>query len=127
MNIQRIIDADHKEVGVFIPSKDWEEIKKYLPPIRPALDSEVAGALKDFSWHQLQESTQSILSGLKAYYARLIMAEEQKPLPDKIRINGWEKQRAELSGIERESANYSSREQMTAIISKYSPLLKATA
>jgi len=72
--------------------------------------------VQDFSWNQLQESTQSVLSGLKAYYARLIMAEEQKPLPNKIKIQDWDKQRAELYRIQRQSVNYSSREQMTDII-----------
>jgi len=47
------------------------------------------------------------------------MTEEQKPLPDKIKIQDWDEQRAELSKIERESVNYSSREQMTAIIIRY--------
>ena len=54
------------------------------------------------------------------------MAEEQKSLPDKIKIQDWDEQRTELSKIERESVNYSSREQMTDIISKYSRLLKET-
>jgi len=86
----------------------------------------VASAVQDFSWHQLQESTQSILSALKAYYARLIMAKEQEAAPDKTKIHEWDEQRTELSRIERESFNYSSRKQMFDIISKYSPLLKAT-
>jgi len=90
-------------------------------------DTNLVSAVQDFFWYQLQESTQGILSGLKACYARLIMAEEQKPLPDKIKIQDWDEQRAELSRIERESINYSSREQMTNIIIRYSPLLKATA
>jgi len=112
MTIQRIVDANQNEVGVFIPSKDGEEIKKYLPePF--ALDTEVASAVQDFSWHQLQESTQSILSGLKAYYARLIMAEEQESAPDETKIYEWDEQRTELSRSERESFNYSFREQMT--------------
>jgi len=48
MAIQIIIDADQNEVGVFIPFKDWKEIKKYLPK-RPGLDLDVANALQNFS------------------------------------------------------------------------------
>lgn len=84
MTTQRIIDADHKEIGVFIPSKDWEEINKYLPK-QPALDAEVASALR-----LLMASTEGIWSKfpfwLKVILCPLIMAEEQKQLPDRIKF-----------------------------------------
>lgn len=98
---QRIIDADYKETGVFNPSKDWEEINKYLPK-QPALDAEVASGLKPS-----HASTEGIWSKypfwLRVILCPLIMEEEQKQLLNRIKIYDWDEQRAKLAIIKRES------------------------
>jgi len=90
-------------------------------------DQQLANMVKSFSWFQLSEQSHSTLSGLKAYYGRIIMNELDRPNPREDKIAEWQEQVAKLAAIERDGSNFKTREGMEEIIIKFSPMLKMTA
>lgn len=90
-------------------------------------DDQLASLVKSFSWFQLSEQSHSTLSGLKAYYGRIIMNELDLSNPREDKIAEWQAQVAKLAAIERDGSNFKTRERMEEIIIKYSPILKMTA
>lgn len=87
MDIKTITDAEDKELGVFIPTDLWQKIKGFLPNTDEFISSQSLNDLvQDFSLFQLAQVSQSVLSSLKAYFARSIMKEESsaEPKPDII-------------------------------------------
>ena len=87
---------------------------------------QLASLVKGFSWFQLSEQSHSTLSGLKAYYGRIIMNELEQSNLKEDKIGEWQVQVAKLTTIERDSSNFNSRERMEEIIIKYSHILKMT-
>lgn len=129
MQIQKIIGADDKVLGVFIPLSYWEKIQKYLPTKKAvAKESENASdletALSQFSFFQLNESANSVLADLSAYYSRLIMQENKNPSPNKAMIDKWRKEADALNALKRDHKTFETEESMKNIIRTYSPLLK---
>lgn len=128
MQIQKIMDADDKMLGVFIPLRYWEEIKKYLPKknaiVKQLENTDLETALSQFSFFQLSESSNSVLSDLSAYYSRLIMQEKEKPTPDQSKINFWRSEADKLNALKRDHKTFETEDSMKDIIRKYSPLLK---
>ena len=90
-------------------------------------DEQLANLVKSFSWFQLSEQSHSTLSGLKAYYGRIIMNELEQSDPKEDKIAEWQAQVAKLAAIERDGSNFKTRERMEEIIIKFSPILKLTA
>ena len=92
-----------------------------------AIDEQLASLVKSFSWFQLSEQSHSTLSGLKAYYGRIIMNELEQSNPREDKITEWQAQVAKLAAIERDGSNFKTRERMDEIIIKFSPILKMNA
>lgn len=128
MQIQKIMDADDKMLGVFIPLRYWEEIKKYLPKknaiVNQLEDTDLETALSQFSFFQLSESSNSVLADLSAYYSRLIVQEKEKPTPDQAKIYTWRNEADKLNALKRDHKTFETEESMKHIIRTYSPLLK---
>ena len=128
MQIQKIIDSNNNTLGVFIPLKEWEEIKRLLPKTRATGtkdDSELLeAALSNFSLFQLSESSNSILADLSAYYSRLIAQEKEKPAPDQAKIDVWRNEADKLNALKRDHKTFETEDSMKQIIRTYSPLLK---
>ncbi|MBK7883416.1 MAG: hypothetical protein IPJ81_06250 [Chitinophagaceae bacterium] len=128
MQIQKIIDSNNNTLGVFIPLKEWEEIKRLLPKTKPVdtkgEPEKLEAALSEFSFFQLSESSNSVLADLSAYYSRLIAQESEKPTPDQSKIDAWRKETDNLNALKRDHKTFETEDSMKDIIRTYSPLLK---
>lgn len=131
MQIQKIMDADDNFLGVFIPVKYWEEIKKFLPKKNAVAKqiedtTELEKALSQFSFFQLNESAHSILADLSAYYSRLIKQEKERPVPNQSMIDKWRSEANNLNALNRDYKTFETEDSMKDIIRTYSPILKKT-
>lgn len=125
MDITTITDAENKELGVFIPTELWQKIKQFVPDADQLLSNQsLANLIGEFSIFQLHELSESIISGLKAYYARSIMKEEKNADPALERVKDWETKYEQLVLLQRDGSNFSSREKMEELIVNYAPLLR---
>jgi hypothetical protein len=127
MSTTMITDVNDRELGVFIPIQYWEEIKKLIPGISQSIiDRSLADLVSSLSLFTLHELSQSILSGLKAYYGRNIILEEEQANPEVGKISIWEDQMNEISALQRDNTNFDTRQRMEEIIINYAPLLSRT-
>jgi len=126
MTIQKIVDDSQNYLGVFIPGKDWDEIKKLLPKNEAAkAEIKFSGLLNDFSWFQLTELSTSTLSDLRAYYIGKETEEEEKANPNADKIQQFQSLGDSYNSILGDHQNFESREKMVEIITKHARILKS--
>ena len=121
MEPEIITDAAGEPLKVVMDYKEYvnilEELKRPLPAMKITAHP--------IDWQTLTESVRDVFTGLVALAGREHLKELDKPHPNKSRIAELVALRDEAHNIDRNPENYSTREQMEEILSKFTPILQA--
>ena len=125
MSIQTIKVAENEELDISIPKTGREEMKQFsLGTNAMSTNHSIEELVKNLSLFQLHELSESVIANLKAYYARSIMSEEENADPALEKIKDWDTRYEQLTLLQKDGSNFSSREKLEELIINFAPLLR---